>query len=117
MEPPVPCYLRTLRARSGLTQKEVAQLLGLKSGSHVGRLEKLTKSASLMRIFSLQILFGAEPRALFPGPYAEAEEAVMARAAGLYETLRDLSDARSAAKLRLLEEMLARATGANQKEA
>lgn len=118
MAPPhVPCYLRTARLRSGLTQKEVAHLLGLKSGSHVGRLERLTRSSTLSAVLSLQVLFGIEPRALFPRLYAEAEEAVMARAASFYEEWEALTDPRSVAKRELLKEMLSRVTGANSKEA
>lgn len=115
--PPVPCYLRTMRLRSGLTQKEIAHLLGMKSRSHVARLESLSRSSSLSAVLSLQVVFGLEPRALFPKLYAEAEERVMARAATFYEEWEGLTDARSVAKRALLKEMMGRVTGANSKDA
>lgn len=118
MEPPyIPCLLRTLRRRWGLTQKDLAHLLGLKSGSHVGRLENLTRSSTFSAIFALEIVFGTEPRELFPKLHAEAEEAVMQRASALYERLEGLTDAQSLTKLELLKAMISRATGANSKEA
>lgn len=105
-----------MRLRSGLTQKEVAHLLGKKSRSHVARLENLRRSSSLSTVLSLQVVFGLEPRALFPRLYADAEEAVMGRAAAFYEAWDGLTDARSAAKRTLLKEMMARVTGASSKE-
>ena len=66
-------YLRTHRRRSGLSQVEVAFLLGLKSGQIVSRYERLDRTPSLETALACQVLFGALPHELYPGLYAKVE--------------------------------------------
>ncbi len=47
----IAIYLRTYRKRSGLTQSEVARLLGLESGQLISRYERLDRSPNLETVF------------------------------------------------------------------
>ena len=73
MNTAVTNYLRTHRKRSGLSQVEVAYLLGLKSGQIVSRYERLDRTPSLETALACQIIFDALPHELYPGLYAKVE--------------------------------------------
>ncbi len=81
------CRLRWLRRRWHLTQKELAILLGDKSGTAVSRLECQERQPSLEVAFGCQVLFGVAPLDLFPSLFTEVEEHVVGRIRGLYGTL------------------------------
>ena len=66
-------YLRTYRRRSGLSQEEVAYLLGLKSGQIVSRYERLVRLPNLETVLACQVIFNALPHELYPGLYAKVE--------------------------------------------
>lgn len=66
-------YLRTHRKRSGLSQEDVAFLLGLKSGQIISRYERLDRVPSLETAFACQVLFDTLPHELYPGLYAKVE--------------------------------------------
>lgn len=104
----LPIYLRTLRLERGLSQIELAELLGL-SVSAVSRYEDLSRRPSADLILGTEVIFGVQPRAAFPALYAEIEDAVMARAIELYNRLEGRTDLSSLEKLRLLSDMIQRA--------
>jgi transcriptional regulator with XRE-family HTH domain len=76
----VPSYLRTYRKRSGLTQDEVAFLLGCQSGAKVSRFERLARTPSLKTALACQAIFGVLPHEIFSGLHAEVEKTVAERA-------------------------------------
>lgn len=72
-------YLRTHRRRSGLTQAEVAHVLGLKNRESVSRHERLDRRPSLEAMFAYQILFDTPPHELCPGLYKSVEKLTLRR--------------------------------------
>jgi transcriptional regulator with XRE-family HTH domain len=68
-----PCALRTHRRTWGLTQRELAELLGFESPTHVSRLEHGKRVPGLETALFCATLFGASLGDLFPQVAAEAE--------------------------------------------
>lgn len=102
-------YVRTERRRWALTQKEVADLLGIENRACISRIEQGERIPSLESALALEVLFGEPPKLLFPHIYAETEEALMVRAAALHESLIHSTKAREKRKRDLLELALKRA--------
>ena len=67
-------YLRTYRKRSGLSQDEVAFLLGCQNGTKVSRYERFARKPSLETLFAYEVVFGASARELFAGAYQKVEK-------------------------------------------
>ncbi|HZS53849.1 MAG TPA: helix-turn-helix transcriptional regulator [Bryobacteraceae bacterium] len=109
MERRLTSYLRSYRLRWGLTQLELAYLVGLVDASAISRIEEEKRLPPLYIAFALQVLFGVAPRELFPGLFSDIEDAVLRRAYTLYEKLQGTPTKRTKTKLDLLEEVLARA--------
>ena len=78
-------YLRTHRRKSGLSQREVAQVLGFKTGQIISRYEHLSRIPSLKSALACRVLFDVEPHELFPGLYAEVEKLTIMRIRALGE--------------------------------
>src|SRR3990172_10662490 len=76
----LPNYLRTYRKRAGLTQDEMAYLLGCRSGAKVSRYEHFTRQPNLKTVFAYQIIFHVPAEKLFPGIYHEIEDITLERA-------------------------------------
>lgn len=99
-------YLRAHRKRTGLTQDEVAFLLGSKSGTKVSRYEKFRRTPTLQTALALTVIFDAPTRELFAGLRQQIERATTARAAELIKDLRsqpqDRATARKLAVLRTI---------------
>ena len=79
-------YLRYHRRRSGLTQRELAYLLGL-SDSAISRIERNLSQPTLTIALACQVLFGSSPFELFPDAFAQVEEAVKKRVKSLHDRL------------------------------
>jgi transcriptional regulator with XRE-family HTH domain len=111
-------YLRVRRRQSALTQKELAFLLGYGSEGVVSRFERHERRITLAIAFACELILGAGPRDLFPVLLEQVEDGVVRRMYELYERLKDAKPSRkTAAKLQLLHEALARATkGATPRE-
>lgn len=60
-------YLRTYRRRSGLTQREVAFLLGCETGAQVSRYEKRKRVPPLRTALACEAVFGIPVSELFGG--------------------------------------------------
>ena len=73
----VLCYLRTHRRVWGLTQLELASLLGLRSASHISRIEHGKYAPKLEVALACQVIFGIPPSAMFPHVYTLVEEEVV----------------------------------------
>ncbi len=73
-------YVRTHRKRSGLSQRDLAFLLGLQSSQMISRYEKSIRTPSLKIIIAASLLFDAPPGDLFPGLAREVELLLISRA-------------------------------------
>lgn len=72
-------YLRVYRKRSGLSQSEVAFLLGGKDGSQLSRYEKHHRMPPLHVALALEAIFGAPAAELFAGLYESVMSGVSKR--------------------------------------
>jgi transcriptional regulator with XRE-family HTH domain len=73
----VLCYLRTHRRLWGLTQKELAALIGTVSSAQVSRFENSKRAPKVEAALACQVIFGIPPSVMFPDAYALVEEKVM----------------------------------------
>ncbi len=97
-------YLRTYRKQSGLSQDEVAFLLGCQTGTKVSRYERFARKPSLETLFAYEVVFGAPVRELFAGAYQKVEKKILNRAQLLTRKLNRATPTPTAArKLQILE--------------
>lgn len=73
-------YLRAHRKSTGLSQREVAYLLGMKSGSQVSRHELFIRSPELETALAYQALYESPVSELFAGLYEKVEQRTLQRA-------------------------------------
>lgn len=116
MKPRLDTYLRTLRRRTGLSQEDIARLLGLKSGAHISRLEKGIRQPSYLAIVALTFFFDVSVEELFPALSNDIKEDVVRHAYDLYVTQQGKPSRTTKAKLDYLERMLGRTTKATNKK-
>lgn len=86
--PKLGSYLRTYRLRAGLTQRDVAMLLGLETGSTISRTEKSKEIPSVLILLGYCVLFDANPEELAPGTFRKIESTISSRVDVLAEKLR-----------------------------
>lgn len=103
------CYLRSYRRRWGLTQDELATLLGCKNGAVISRLERHVRQPSLEAAYAFEVIFGTAPIELFPGLHARVRKDVIARVRNLYDALQGDSSKATRLKLDFFEDVFARA--------
>jgi transcriptional regulator with XRE-family HTH domain len=101
-------YLRSLRKRSGLTQDELAVLLGLASQATVSRYEITGILPIAEVLIRTEIVFGKPLRELFPKAFREAEDAVMRRAKILAKDMERKSALSNEDKAKVLAELIRR---------
>jgi DNA-binding XRE family transcriptional regulator len=101
-------YLRPHRRRVGLTQRELAFLIGAKHHTVISRIEGLERSPRLAWAVACAALFGTRALELFPDFFAEVHQAVFRRARELYEELQGNPSRATRAKLDFLENVLTR---------
>jgi len=92
--------MRTHRRRWGLTQKDLARLLGV-SSSQVSKWERLERKPKLSIVFAYQALFEALPHELLPDLYGLSRTKVCLEARRLHEEI-DGVDTRSTRRKRKL---------------
>ena len=80
-------YLRTYRKRSGLTQREVAFLVGCRNGAQVSRYEKRRRLPPLRTALACEAAFGVPVSVLFAGLREVAGQAVGERMLALKSKL------------------------------
>jgi transcriptional regulator with XRE-family HTH domain len=102
-------YLRSYRLRWGLSQGELAHLLGWKRPEVVSRIEKKQRPPTLKLVIACFILFGAAAAELFPDISASIETDVMARVWELYEEIQGDPSRKTKIKIELLEGAIKRA--------
>lgn len=76
----LPNYLRTYRKRFRLSQRDVAYLLGCRSGAKVSRYEHFRRQPNVKTVFAYQALFRAPAQELFAGYFQDVEDAILCRA-------------------------------------
>jgi transcriptional regulator with XRE-family HTH domain len=102
-------YLRLYRRRSTFTQGELAFLLGYRTDSIVSRFERQGRRIPLSIAFAYHLIFGGDPKEIFPALFEQVEDGVVRRMYELHERLQGARPSqRTAAKLQLLERALAR---------
>jgi DNA-binding XRE family transcriptional regulator len=84
----LPHYIRMHRKRSGLTQKEIAFVLGQKSGTKVSRYERRSRKPRLETAFALAVLFRTTVEELFAGLYEGVKTRAFARLRLLQDELK-----------------------------
>src|SRR5580704_7165229 len=100
----LPSYLKPLRVQRGLSQPELAQLLGI-SASLLSKVESLTRRPTARVILPAEIVFGLPAREIFPGTYGVIEKEIGQRARALRGMLKHRRDRASVEKKRMLREM------------
>ena len=110
MERRLGTYLRTQRLRWGLTQSELARLLGMKSATHVSRLERGKRKPMAATILASAFIFGSKASEIFPRLVGAIEDDVGQRAYELYQELQGNPSKATKLKLDLLEGISKRAT-------
>ena len=107
----VLCYLRTHRRVWGLTQWDLASLIGFASPTHVSRLENDKRAPTIEVALACQVIFGTPPSAMFPHVYALVEERVMRNIYRLHLALKDTTSLSDLRKRELLSLALERSIG------
>lgn len=73
-------YPRAGRKRLGFSQKELAILLGCKSGEAISRYERFTRMPTLETALALEIILQAPVKELFRGEFRKVERSIQGRA-------------------------------------
>ena len=79
------CALRTYRRTWGLSQQELADILGFESRTHVSRIEHGKRTPQIETALACSTLFGVSLDELFPQLAEEVEERLRRRIARLEE--------------------------------
>jgi transcriptional regulator with XRE-family HTH domain len=95
-------YLRTHRRRYGLTEAEIATLLGAASGTKVSRYENFARMPGVLAVFAFEIVFNQPASELFAGTYQAIRGEVQDRARSMVQRLQSRPDAQSRKNLRKL---------------
>src|SRR5579863_960577 len=109
-------FIAANRARSALTQRDVAQLLGLSAGSAVSRIERSNRIPQTPTFLACSMVFGIGVAELFPSLYQEIEERVATAAKALYDEIEGKNDRDSQLKRAFLEDLLTRTISAKRLE-
>lgn len=104
---PLPNYLRSHRKRLGLSQGDLAVLLGCRCGTKVSRYERFRRQPNLATVFAFEVIAGVPAKTLFAGVYVSIEREVVRRTEAL---LKELSarpeDIRTRRRIRSLNAVL-----------
>ena len=107
-------YLHTLRKQRGLSQSDLAALLGI-SVSALSRIELQTRRPTAELIIATELIFAKRAEEVFPGFYREIEREVAGRARARLEFLKIMSDPKSRDQRDLLSELINRASKSKPK--
>lgn len=105
----LPSYLHTLRKQSGLSQPDLATLLGI-TGSALSRFENLSRRPSAELIIGAQVIFGHSPKDVFPAFYRDIERTIVARARAQHGRVESETAPATREKLQLLTDIIERAS-------
>lgn len=87
--PPLASYLRSHRLKSGMNQRELAELVGLIAHHQVSLHERFVTFPSLMAALSYQAIFSVPVAELFPGLYEPILANIEMRLSDMEQQLRD----------------------------
>lgn len=104
------CCLRKHRRTWGLTQAELATLVGCKSPNHISRIERGERAPKMEVALACEVLFGVSPWEMFPNLHGQLEDRVMRRVYALYLKLKVNERPTVLRKREFLEQALKRAT-------
>ena len=82
-------YLRSHRLKSGMSQRELADLIGLIADHQVSNHERSSAIPSLLAALSYQVVFRMPVEELFPGLYETIRLAVEERLTEMENALQD----------------------------
>jgi transcriptional regulator with XRE-family HTH domain len=105
----LPSYLHRLRKQWGLSQPDLAMLLGV-TGSALSRFENRSRHPSAELIVAAEVIFGHRAKDVFPRFFHDIERTIVERSHTLYKSLESKTDKTSREKLRLLTEIIDRAS-------
>jgi len=115
MAQPLKNYIRSARRRAGLTQDELAYLLGGRGGKMVSRYERFEREPMLRAALAIQAALGVPAHELFAAAYHDARKTVVRRARVMELQLRrKLNMRRKEQKRRTLDRILEVAEGADR---
>ena len=80
--------MRTFRKRSGLSQAEVAFLLGCEYGTSISRYERFQRLPNLKTVLTLELIYQSESKHLFEGIYHQQAYQLIKRSAILERKIR-----------------------------
>ena len=86
---PASCYLRTHRKKSGLSQSELASILGLVTELQISRHERSLTLPQFLTAISYEIVFQVPISELFPGLYETVRQNIDGRLFELEERLQE----------------------------
>ena len=102
-------YLRSYRLRWGLSQVELADLLGWNRPDVISRIEKKQRPPTLALAMACFILFDTPAAQIFPDMAAGIEALVMARIQEMYEKVQGNPSRKTKKKIELFESAIERA--------
>lgn len=105
----LPSYLHKLRKQWGLSQPDIASLLGI-TGSALSRFENRSRRPNAKLIVGAEVIFGHGAKDVFPAFYRDIEGAIAKRARTQHDRLESKADPASREKLRFLNEIIERAS-------
>lgn len=103
------CYLRTYRRNWGLTQRELAELIGTASAVQISRYENNKRAPKIEVALACQAIFGVPPSIMFPDAYTRAEDEVMRNMCRIDQRLEHTTSLLGLRKRELFSLALARA--------
>lgn len=92
----VGTYLRFLRRKSGMRQKDLARLLGGVTEDQISRHERSISTPSLQTAFAYEVIFRRPVSEIFPGLFYAVQSDVE-KCLSEFETVLENSDAKGAA--------------------
>lgn len=96
-------YLRTYRKKAGLSQDEMAFLLGCEDGAKVSRYERFARRPNIETAFAYEMVFRISAQKLFGGVFQKVHQKTIKRAQLLAQKLKRMqSDNLSTQKLAFL---------------
>jgi transcriptional regulator with XRE-family HTH domain len=106
----LPNYLLSRRKRLGLSQAEVAYLLGVEGGAKVCRYERFVREPNLRTAFAFEVIFQESASELFAGCYRTVEREVAARARVLARRAANQAPGKSTARKQTILSLIAMAS-------
>jgi len=98
-----------MRRNWGLTQRELAWIIGTVSSMQVSRYENSKRAPKVEVALACQAIFGVPPSTMFPDAYTIAEEEVMRNMYRMDEALKNTTSPSGMRKRELFSLALARA--------